>query len=59
MKYLIKRGDTLSEIAQRYGVSVDALVRANPMITDPNKIYAGRTLNVPVSLWKRLAAIFK
>lgn len=42
----IKRGDTLSALAQRYGTTVDALARANG-IEDPDLIYAGRTLEVP------------
>ena len=44
--YTIVSGDTLSEIAQRYGVSVSALVAANH-ITDPNLIYAGNVLYIP------------
>ena len=47
--YVIKSGDTLSEIAAANGTTVDALMKANPKITDPNKIYAGGTLNIPKS----------
>jgi len=43
----IKSGDTLSQIAQQNGTSVDALMKANPKIKDANLIYAGDTLNVP------------
>lgn len=47
--YRIRTGDTLSGIASRYNTSVSALMRANPSISNPNLIYAGRTLNVPGS----------
>ena len=47
--YRIRTGDTLSGIAQRYGTSVSALMRTNPSISNPNLIYAGRTLSVPGS----------
>lgn len=45
--YRIRTGDTLSGIAHRYNTSVSALMRANPSISNPNLIYAGRTLNIP------------
>lgn len=47
--YTIKYGDTLSGIASQTGISVQELMRLNPSITDPNKIYAGRTLNLGTS----------
>ena len=43
--YIVKRGDTLSSIARRYGVSVDYLVRIND-IQNPNIIYPGQLLQV-------------
>lgn len=46
--YVIQPGDTLSGIAQRYGTSVNELVKINN-ISDPDKIYAGNTLRVPES----------
>lgn len=45
--YTIKYGDTLSEIAQRYGTTVQKILDANPYITNKNKIYAGKTLQIP------------
>ena len=45
--YTIQRGDTLSEIAQRYGTTVSKIMAANPYITNKNKIYAGKTLQIP------------
>ena len=44
--YVIQPGDTLSGIAQKYGTTVDALAKLNG-ISDPDKIYAGRTIRVP------------
>lgn len=46
--YKIKKGDTLSGIASRYGTSVSALAKANN-IKNPNLIYAGNTLTIPGS----------
>lgn len=45
-KYMIVPGDTLSELAQRYGVSVDLLADYNGIV-DPDLIYAYDTLRVP------------
>jgi LysM repeat protein len=45
--YQIKRGDTLTEIARRYHLSVAQLVAANDLPGNGNLIYAGDTLRVP------------
>jgi|ERR1700733_3578747 tyrosinase len=47
--YVVQQGDTLSGIAQRFGVSLQALEAANPQIHDPNKIYPGQVITVPVN----------
>ncbi len=44
--YTVRRGDTLSAIALRYGVSVWALAQANS-IRNPSLIYAGQALRIP------------
>ena len=46
-EYAIKPGDTLNKIAQSNGTTVDAIMKANPQIKDPNKISAGAKLNLP------------
>ena len=46
MQYKIRQGDTLSEIAQRFGTTVDDLARHNN-IADPNRIRAGQTIEIP------------
>ncbi len=45
--YRVKRGDTLSEIAKKYGVSVKTLKRVNRLRS--SKIYAGQLLKIPVA----------
>lgn len=44
--YVIQPGDTLSEIAERFGTSYQTLASLNN-ISDPNLIYAGQTLRIP------------
>ena len=46
MRYVISRGDTISQIAERYNVTPAAIRRANKLSTD--KIRVGQTLNIPV-----------
>ena len=45
--YTIAPGDTLGALARRFGTTIQALMRLNPQITDPNKIFVGTKLNVP------------
>ncbi|WP_343424150.1 LysM domain-containing protein [Candidatus Amarolinea dominans] len=44
--YIVRRGDTLSQIAARYGVSTAAIAQANG-ISDASKIYEGQRLVIP------------
>jgi LysM repeat protein len=41
-------GETLSAIAVRYGTTVYAIMAANPQIWNPNIIFAGQVLYIPV-----------
>ncbi len=45
--YTIKPGDNLTKIAKANNTTVDAIMKANPQITDPNKIMAGGKLTLP------------
>ncbi len=45
--YTIKYGDTLSGIAKRYNTDVSTIMSLNPYIKNANKIYAGKSLNLP------------
>ena len=49
--YVVQKGDTLFFIAKRFGVSLDALIHANPQIRDPNLIYPGDVINIPGGGW--------
>jgi LysM repeat protein len=40
-------GQTLSGIAWYFGTTIQAVMSANPTITNPNLIYAGSTLCIP------------
>ncbi len=45
LQHVVQRGDTLAEIARRYGVSMWALVQANN-ISNPSILYVGQVLNI-------------
>jgi predicted chitinase len=45
--YIVRAGDTLSRIAQRQAVSLNALRRANPQITNIDRIFPGQRVNIP------------
>lgn len=47
--YTIQRGDTLSQLAQRFGTDVDTLARING-IANPDRIFAGTTISVPADV---------
>jgi len=53
-RHRVARGETVSKIARHYYGGSDAefiqrIVRANPAITNPDLIFAGQELRVPVS----------
>src|SRR5262245_28876984 len=45
----VKLGDNLGKYARIYGASGRALVNANPQIKDPNLIYPGNIITIPVA----------
>jgi LysM repeat protein len=45
--YIVRRNDTLSQIAARFGLTIGQLLAANPLITDPNRIAVGQVLIIP------------
>ncbi|MDH4615753.1 LysM peptidoglycan-binding domain-containing protein [Brevibacillus sp. AY1] len=48
MNYVVRSGDTLNSIAQRFGVPVQELIRVNN-IAYPYYIYVGQKLFIPVT----------
>ena len=47
--YIVKKGDTLSEIADMYGTTYQELARYNN-IENPNLIYPGQEIRIPTSI---------
>ena len=47
--HTVRRGETLSAVASRYGTSVSALARMNHL-SDPNFIVAGQRLRIPADM---------
>ena len=47
--HTVERGDTLSQIARDVGVSLQALIQANPQIANPNRIYPGDRIRIPAA----------
>jgi LysM repeat protein len=50
-RYTVARGDTLSAIAAKYGISVKQLIEMNPQLNDPkymggSRIFAGTKVNI-------------
>ncbi len=45
--YVVKRGNTLSQIAEKFNVSIERIVELND-IKNPNLIYVGEVLRIPI-----------
>ncbi|WP_369417953.1 LysM peptidoglycan-binding domain-containing protein [Cohnella mopanensis] len=45
--HMVKQGDSLYSIAQKYGVSLEDIVKANPDISNPDAIEVGMKVKVP------------
>lgn len=46
IRYVVKKGDTLSGIAKQHGVTLQRLISYNH-ISDPNRIYPGEVIYIP------------
>ena len=45
--YYVQKGDTLKKIASRLNTTLEVLLQANPLITNPNLIYVGQAISIP------------
>jgi len=46
-KYTVKGNDTLSQIAQQYGIDLNKLIMSNPQLFNPNLICPGFQISIP------------
>jgi peptidoglycan DL-endopeptidase LytF len=47
--YYAVKGDTLRKIAAKFNTTVDAILRVNPQIYNPNIIYVGQAITIPAA----------
>jgi LysM repeat protein len=47
--YTVEPGDRLFAIANRFGLSLPTLLAANPQITNPNLIFPGQQIRIPLA----------
>jgi LysM repeat protein len=48
--YSVQPDDTLRKIADRLNTTVEAILKVNPQINNPNLIFAGQAINLPAGL---------
>ena len=46
--HIVAKGDTMSKIAKKYGLTIEELMAANPQIKNQNKIAIGDEITIPV-----------
>lgn len=47
LTYRVTWGDTLTNLASRFGTTITAILQANPQISNPNLIFVGQDLEIP------------
>ncbi len=46
-EYAVKKGETLTSIAKKFGLTVEKILLANADIKDPNKLHTGQVIILP------------
>jgi spore coat assembly protein SafA len=46
-QHTVQSGDTMKDIADKYGVDLPTLIHSNPHIQNPDRIFPGQSLNIP------------
>ena len=46
--YVVAKGDTMSKIAKKFGVTIEEILAANPQIKNPDKIGIGDEITIPL-----------
>lgn len=47
LTHTVAKGDTMWKIAVKYQIGTSEIIKANPQISDPDRIYPGQTLTIP------------
>lgn len=45
--HIVKEGDTLYKLSQKYNVSLETMISANPQIANPNELTIGMKVKIP------------
>ena len=48
VQHTVVKGDTMWKLSRAYGVKLQDVINSNPQIEDPDLIYPGQVLNIPV-----------
>ncbi len=47
--YVVRDGDTAGGVASAFGLQINTILWNNPLIVDPNILYVGQTIEIPVA----------
>jgi LysM repeat protein len=53
--YYVVKDDTLRKIAAKFNTTVDAILKVNPQIVNPNFIYVGQAITIPAGVSTHVA----
>ena len=57
--YVVQTGNTLSDIANTFGTTIEAIMQANPSVTNAKMIYAGQQITLPTGATNWLTELGK